>query len=327
MYVLFEEDGAFKAGHILSEADTALQVESSSGKRSKIKRSNCLYTFASPAPEALLTEAEALSQDIDLQFLWECAPQDEFDVEGLGADYFGHAPNALEKTTLLLRLHSAPVYFHRRGRGRYKPAPPEILTAALAALEKKQRQAALTQEWSDQMVAGALPTEVSDLAVNLITRPDKNSQAWKALDAACAATRQTPERLLLSLGAWPHALALHKGRFLATHFPRGTHFNDVALAVVGQELPLAEVQAYSVDDITTTESDDALSVSTLPDGNVQVGIHIAAPGRAVTRGSDLDALARARMSTVYMPGEKIPMQPDAVIEAFSLDAGRPVPAL
>jgi exoribonuclease-2 len=28
-----------------------------------------------------------------------------------------------------------------------------------------------------------------------------------------------------------------------------------------------------------------------------------------------------------MPGEKIPMQPDAVIEAFSLDAGRPVPAL
>ena len=327
MYVLFEEDGAFKTGHILSEADAALQVESSSGKRSKIKRSNCLYTFANPAPEALLTQAEALSQDIDLQFLWECAPQEEFDVEGLGTDYFGHAPNALEKTTLLLRLHSAPVYFHRRGRGRYKPAPPEILAAALAALEKKQRQAALTQEWSDQMVAGALPAEVSELAVSLITRPDKNSQAWKALDAACAATRQTPERLLLSLGAWPHALALHKGRFLATHFPRGTHFNEVALTVVGQDLPLAEVQAYSVDDITTTEIDDALSVSTLPDGNVRVGIHIAAPGLAVTRDSDLDALARARMSTVYMPGEKIPMQPDAVIEAFSLDAGRAIPAL
>jgi len=327
MYVLFEEDGTFKAGNILSEADAALQVESSSGKRSKIKRSNCLYTFASPAPETLLTEAEALSQDIDLQFLWECAPQEEFDVEGLGADYFGHAPNALEKTTLLLRLHSAPVYFHRRGRGRYKSAPPEILAAALAALEKKQRQAALTKEWSDQMVAGALPAEVGDLAVTLITRPDKNSQAWKALDAACAVTRQTPEKLLLSLGAWPHALALHKGRFLATYFPRGTHFAEVALAVVGQELPLAEVQAYSVDDITTTEIDDALSVSTLPDGNVRVGIHIAAPGLAVTRGSDLDTLARARMSTVYMPGEKIPMQPNEVIEAFSLDAGRPVPAL
>jgi len=327
MYVLFEEDGAFKTGHILSEADTALQVESSSGKRSKIKRSNCLFTFASPSPDALLTQAEALSTEIDLQFLWECAPQQEFDDEGLGADYFGHAPDTLEKTSLLLRLHSAPVYFHRRGRGRYKPAPPEILTAALAALEKKQRQAALTQEWSDQMVAGTLPAEVGALAVSLITRPDKNSQAWKALDAACTATRQAPERLLLGLGAWPHALALHKGRFLATHFPRGTHFAEIALAGVGQELPVAEVEAYSVDDITTTEIDDALSVSILSDGNICVGIHIAAPGLAVTRGSDLDALARARMSTVYMPGEKIPMQPDEVIAAFSLDAGRAVPAL
>ena len=327
MYVLFEEDGAFKTGHILSEADAALQVESSTGKRSKIKRSNCLYTFTTPAPEALLSQAETLSQEIDLQFLWECAPQEEFDVETLGTDYFGHAPDTLEKTTLLLRLHSAPVYFHRRGRGRYKAAPPEILTAALAALEKKQRQAALTKEWSDQMVAGTLPAEIGEVAVSLITRPDKNSQAWKALDAACTATRQAPERLLLSLGAWPHALALHKGRFLATHFPRGTHFAETTVARVGQELPLAEVEAYSVDDITTTEIDDALSVSTLTDGNIRVGIHIAAPGLAVTRGSDLAALARARMSTVYMPGEKIPMQPDQVIEAFSLDAGRAVPAL
>ena len=137
MYVLFEEDGAFKTGHILSEADAALQIESGTGKRSKIKRSSCLYTFTTPAPEALLSQAETLSQEIELRFLWECAPQEEFDVEGLGADYFGHAPDTLEKTTLLLRLHSAPVYFHRRGRGRYKAAPPEILAAALAALEKK----------------------------------------------------------------------------------------------------------------------------------------------------------------------------------------------
>ena len=327
MYVLFEEDGAFKTGHIMSEADAALQVESSTGKRSKIKRSNCLYTFASPAPEALMSQAETLAQEIELQFLWECAPQEEFDVEGLGTEYFGHAPSTLEKTTLLLRLHSAPVYFHRRGRGRYKPAPPEILTAALAALEKKQRQAALTQEWVDQMIAGTLPETVAQAAVSLITRPDKNSQAWKALDAACTSTQQTPERLLLSLGAWPHALALHKGRFLATHFPRGLSFGEVSLTEAGQELPLAEVEAYSVDDITTTEIDDALSVTLLADGTFRVGIHIAAPGLAVTRGSTLDNLARARMSTVYMPGEKIPMQPDQVIEAFSLDAGRAVPAL
>jgi hypothetical protein len=138
MYVLFEEEGMFKTGHIMSESDAALQVESESGKRSKIKRTNCLFTFASPTPDILMPEAQRLSEEIELQFLWECAPQDEFDIETLGTDYFGHPINTLEKTTLLLRLHSAPIYFHRRGRGRYRPAPPEILTAALAAQEKKQ---------------------------------------------------------------------------------------------------------------------------------------------------------------------------------------------
>ena len=327
MFVLYEEDGAFKTGHIMTETEAALQVESASGKRSKIKRTNCLFTFASPAPELLLAQAEKLAESIDVPFLWEFAPKEEFDVQELGNEYFGHAPDTLEKTSLLLRLHASPVYFHRRGRGRYRAAPPEILTAALAALEKKQRAAAEIQGWADEMIAGRLPQGIADIAMQLITRPDKNSQAWKALETACAQTQKTPERLLLDLGAWPHALALHKGRFLATHFPRGTSFPACEISEQGKELPLADVQAYSIDDISTTEIDDALSISTLPDGNVRVGIHIAAPGLAVTRDSELDKLARIRMSTVYTPGEKIPMQPDDVISAFSLDAGRAVPAL
>ncbi len=163
--------------------------------------------------------------------------------------------------------------------------------------------------------------------MSLLTKPDKNSQAWKALDAACAQRQTSPERLLLDAGAWPHALALHKGRFLANYFPRGTGFAPCEVPEIARELPLADVVAYSVDDVSTTEIDDALSVTQLPDGLLCVGIHIAAPGLSVTKDSALDNLARARMSTVYMPGDKIPMQPDEVIAAFSLDAGRPVPVL
>jgi len=93
------------------------------------------------------------------------------------------------------------------------------------------------------------------------------------------------------------------------------------------DLPLADVTAYSVDDISTTEIDDALSVTTLEDGWLSVGIHVAAPALGVTRDHELDQWARARMSTVYTPGEKIPMQPDAVIDHYSLTAGHAVPAL
>ncbi|MFJ1299727.1 ribonuclease catalytic domain-containing protein [Pseudomonadota bacterium AL_CKDN230030165-1A_HGKHYDSX7] len=327
MYVFYEDDGSFKAGNILSETDASLQVESESGKRSKIKRSNTLFTFAKPEPAALMSQAQAMAEEIDLQFLWECAPQEEFDSPALAADYFGHAPSPTEQAAILMRLHGAPAYFHRRGRGQYRPAPPDILAAALAALDKKQRQAEQQQAWVDDMAAGRLPEEIAQVAESLVVRPDKNTMQWKALEAACARLQKSPDRLLLELGAWPHPLALHKRRFLAVNFPRGVGFPDVEIPPIGRDLPLADAEIYSVDDITTTEIDDALSVTPLEGDLVRIGIHVAAPGLSVTRDSELDKLARARLSTVYMPGDKIPMQPDSVIQAFSLDAGREVPAL
>jgi len=327
MYVFYEDDGSFKAANIMSETDATLQIESESGKRSKIKRAAVLFSFDAPAPAELMPAATAQAEDIDLQFLWECAPQEEFAAPALAADYYGHAPTPVEQAALVMRLHGAPAYFHRRGAGRYRPAPPDILAAALAALEKKRLQAEQQQQWVDEMAAGKLPEPIAQAAETLLVKPDKNSQVWKAFDAACTQLQKTPERLLLDLGAWPHALALHKRRFLATYFPRGTGFPEIQIPPIERELPLADTEIYTVDDSTTTEIDDGLSVQQLPDGRIRVGVHIAAPGLSVTKGSELDKLARARLSTVYMPGDKIPMQPDSVIAAFSLDAGREVPAL
>ncbi|MBR8654482.1 hypothetical protein KDH83_14360, partial [Achromobacter sp. Marseille-Q0513] len=62
MYVFYEDDGSFKAGNILSETDASLQVESESGKRSKIKRANTLFTFAAPEPAALMSQAAAAAE-------------------------------------------------------------------------------------------------------------------------------------------------------------------------------------------------------------------------------------------------------------------------
>ena len=94
-----------------------------------------------------------------------------------------------------------------------------------------------------------------------------------------------------------------------------------------QDLPDAGVQAFSIDDSTTTEIDDALSLQPLADGHMRVGIHIAAPSLGIVPGSALDLLVMRRLSTVYMPGNKITMLPEAAIRPFSLDAGERRPAL
>ncbi|HUO43707.1 MAG TPA: RNB domain-containing ribonuclease, partial [Burkholderiales bacterium] len=65
----------------------------------------------------------------------------------------------------------------------------------------------------------------------------------------------------------------------------------------------------------------AFSLTALPGGGTRVGIHIAAPALGIAPGSALDAVARRRLSTVYFPGAKITMLPDAAIAAFTLAAG------
>src|SRR5690606_35650810 len=327
MYVLYEESGTFKAAKVFSRSDSTMQVESESGKRSKIKNAVVLFEFDAPEPAQLLQQAEAQAADIEIDFLWECTPQEEFEATVFAEEYYGHTPSAVEKAALIFALNSAPAYFHRRGKGRYRPAPPDILAAALAAIEKKRLQAEQQQKWTDQLLAGELPPEIAQVATSLLTRPDKNSNEWKAFAAAVEKQQTTPEQLLLSVGAWPHPLALHQTRFLATHFPKGTTFPAIASLPEFEDLPIADVVAYSMDDSFTFEVDDALSVTMIGDDIMRLGIHIAAPGLAIERDSELDRMARSRMSTVYTPGHKIPMLPGELISAFSLDAGKLRPAL
>jgi exoribonuclease-2 len=327
MNLFFEESGDFKAGAVLSQQGEAYQVEMASGKRTKVKSKDVMLQFASPAPAQLLEDAQVILQDIDLDFLWEVAGEDEFGFAELGTEYFGHAPLPHEAAGLLLRLHSAPIYFYKKGKGRYKAAPLASLQAAQAGLEKKKQQALVQAQYVDELKAGKLPDAFKPLALTLLFRPDKNSIEFKALDAACKELQTTPQRLMLQTGGLASPKDLHYAKFLFEFFPKGSGFPEVTIPAVPKDLPLADVQAFSIDDVTTTEIDDALSVVRLADGNVRVGIHIAAPGLGIKRDDALDAIARHRMSTVYMPGEKITMLPDSLVEAFTLDEGKNCPAL
>ena len=60
MFVLYEEDGAFKAGTILADNEATLQVENTHGKRVKLKRAHVLMEFREPGPADLLARADAL---------------------------------------------------------------------------------------------------------------------------------------------------------------------------------------------------------------------------------------------------------------------------
>jgi len=337
MNLLYEEGGDIKIAAVQSATGTgdaeSWQATSLSGKKIKLKAKEVWLRFEKPEAQAAMDEALVLSKDIDLQLLWDCAPEEEFGLVEVSLEYFGSQATIPQQVALAIALQDAPVFFRRKGRGRFQRAPLEQLQAGLAALERKQKELEQQSVWQQDLVAGIFPDTLKSSAKQLLFSPDKNSSAYKALIAACTETGESLAQLMIRCAAIESPLAYHQGMFLKAHFPNGAahHANigvdqaayDAAIA----ELPLAEVNAFSIDDSGTTEIDDALSVTELVEGGHRIGIHIAAPGLAISKDDPLDQAARNRMSTVYFPGNKITMLPDSVIEQFSLDAGAPRPAL
>jgi exoribonuclease II len=327
MNVLYEEEGALKTGAVLADQNTSLQVEAPHGKRSKIKSSAVLLRFDDAPLQTFLPEAQKLADEIDIDFLWECCGEKEISFDELAREYYGARPTSAQAAAVALKLHGAPMYFYKKGKGRYKAAPADALKAALASVERKQRLAVQKQSYVDDLVAGRLPDAMQAVLPMLLYKPDKATLEWKALEEASAALKSTPVAVLERAGAIPSTHDYHYNRFIHDHFPRGMAIEPEPEVAEPGELPLAEVQAFSIDDAATIEIDDAFSVVRLPNGNVRVGIHIAAPALAITPDSAVGAIARERLSTVYFPGGKITMLPPSAISRYTLAERCVCPAL
>ena len=327
MNALFEDAGKFFAGRVMSETDTSVQIELDSGKRVKVKAANVLLKFDKPQPAEMVAAAQLLAQEIDLDLAWEFAPDAEFSFADLARDYFEASAGLEKQAAALFRLFEAPHYFRRLGKGNFKKAPAEIVKAALLGIERKKLLAAQIEGWAAELVAGQCPQPVRDQLYKLLFKPDKNAPEYKAVVEAARLSQKAPLDLLKGAGAINSPYLFHWKRFLFESFPKGTGFPALAAPAIKETLPLAAVRAFSIDDSQTTEIDDALSVQGLGTGTVVFGVHIAAPGLAFAPDAPIDKVARERLSTVYMPGHKLTMLPDDVVQAYTLTAGRDCPSV
>ena len=327
MFALYEDGGKFHAGRVMSETDASLQVELDSGKRVKVKAGQALLRFEQPAPADLLAAAQRLAADVDLDLAWEFAPEEDFAFATLAREYYDARAGAEQQASMLLALFGAPHYFRRLGRGQFRKAPEETVKAALLGIERKKQQALQVSAWAAELAGGTCPAPIREQLYKILFKPDKNAAETKAVVEASRHTQRSALDLLAAAGAIDSPYQFHWRRFLFENFPRGTAFPALEAPAIREELPLAACTAFSIDDSATTEIDDALSVQGLGTGTVVFGIHIAAPALAFGPGSEIDKVARERLSTVYMPGHKLTMLPDDVVAAYTLTAGRDCPAV
>ena len=325
MNIFYEESGQFKVAAIVQKNDATYQVDTQHGKRTKVKANNVFAEFDGDM-EAFLENAQAQAADIDTDLLWEVCGEEEFSAEAIAEEYYGHAPTKTELAATLIALYAAPMYFYKKAKGVFKAAPEETLKQALATIERKKQQDAQIDAWAEALKRGEMPSEIAAVLKTILHAPDKQSLTYKAFTKAADALKTSAYELAKKTGGITSIPQYLQDGFEIKYFPKGTGFPDLPLPEM-PDLPKADVTAFSIDDESTTEVDDALSLTDLGNGTKRVGIHIAAPSLAIKPGDKMEKNIMERLSTVYFPGGKITMLPENWIAAFSLDAGAYRPAV
>ena len=325
MNIFYEESGQFKVASIVQKNDATYQVDTQHGKRTKVKANNVFAEFDGDMA-AFLENAQAQAADIDTDLLWEVCGEEEFSAEAIAEEYYGHAPTKTELAATLIALYAAPMYFYKKAKGVFKAAPEETLKQALAAIERKKQQDAQIDAWAEALKRGEMPSEIAADLKTILHAPDKQSLTYKAFTKAADALKISAYELAKKTGGITSIPQYLQDGFEIRYFPKGTDFPDLPLPEM-PDLPKADVTAFSIDDESTTEVDDALSLTDLGNGTKRVGIHIAAPSLAIKPGDKMEKNIMERLSTVYFPGGKITMLPENWIAAFSLDAGAYRPAV
>ena len=325
MNIFYEESGQFKVAAIVQKNDATYQVDTQHGKRTKVKANNVFAEFDGDMA-AFLENAQTQAADIDTDLLWEVCGEEEFTAEAIAEEYYGHAPTKTELAATLIALYAAPMYFYKKAKGVFKAAPEETLKQALAAIERKKQQDAQIDAWAEALKRGEMPSEIAADLKTILHAPDKQSLTYKAFTKAADALKTSAYELAKKTGGITSIPQYLQDGFEIKYFPKGTGFPDLPLPEM-PDLPKADVTAFSIDDESTTEVDDALSLTDLGNGTKRVGIHIAAPSLAIKPGDKMEKNIMERLSTVYFPGGKITMLPENWIAAFSLDAGAYRPAV
>lgn len=324
MNIFYEESGQFKVAAVIQKNDSTYQADTRHGKRTKVKAANVFAEFDGDMA-AFLEKAQNEAAEIDTDLLWETCGEEEFTAAAIAEEYFGHAPSKTELAATLIALYAAPMYFYKKAKGVFKAAPEETLKQALAAIERKKQQEALMEEWTGRLKNGELPPEIAADLPAILHMPDKQSLTYKAFAKAADSLKLSFYELAKQTGGIRSLPQYLLDGFKLRHFPRECAAPPVPDTA---DLPQAEgIAAFSIDDDSTTEVDDALSVQNLPDGGRRIGIHIAAPALAVQPGDAMEKIIFQRQSTAYFPGGKITMLPDEWVAAFSLDEGKTQPAV
>ena len=279
---------------------------------------------------SFLAEVQPLLDPSSVEVAWELLVEDgeTFDPATLASILFSDQSPPYSYAAYLL-LSEDKIYFKNKGDG-YEPRSATQVAELKHQIEVGEQRRREQEEFLTR-IQQALSGEVVnwqdsdrtrlDAVEKFALQPETASRPAQDILAAIGRPQnaQSAFDLLVDIGLWsPHEnLSLRRSQ-IPVQFPNKVV--EVTQLMVenppadpdSNRLDLTHLKVYTIDDESTQEIDDGLSVETLADGRQRLWIHIADPSRLVSPGDDLDLEARRRTTTLYLPTGMIPMFPPAL---------------
>lgn len=354
--VIFRKRQEPSCGVFLSSSAGKLTVVSEEGKQLSFPEEKVAFLTGIKvkdglSPREMTMEMRKLRKnleeargDFDLKPLW-------LELSGQGAVSFEYAarcfPRALspeETLKLFWAVDKDAVYFRRQSGG-YVPLPPEDVEKTLARLKRhaeKEQQQRLAVRWIKSVQDGdpAEPDGFDRAAcVAALMAYIENAEHLPAFKDARVILTKTglsdpalTVRFLIETGDLPEGsdpaiikAGIDKG-FSSEAMEQAARLlsGDVNF---GDLEDLTGLEAFSVDDETTEDIDDAISVE-LTGAGARVGVHIANVALCIKPESPLDRAAMETAETVYLPERRADIFPLELIKGrLSLAGGGPRAAL
>ncbi|NET75690.1 MULTISPECIES: ribonuclease catalytic domain-containing protein [Okeania] len=276
-----------------------------------------------------LQEVETYIDPSSIELAWELLVEEAETVnpEEMALLLFSEQTPAQCYAAYIL-LSDDKLYFKQKG-DRYEPRPiaqvGEIKHQQEVQKQKQQELENFLLRVRNRLAGEEVEWQPSDynrldVIEKLATYGEEASNRTQAMDTlAVLELPETPEaafKLLMDLGIWSE----HENLFLRrSQIPK--HFSTKVLEVAQSclqspqpdpdtnRLDLTHLKVYTIDDESTKEIDDGLSIEFLEDNQQKIWVHIADPTRLLTPGDELDLDARRRTTTLYLPTGIIPMFP------------------
>ena len=334
---LLRKSGRFLLALVRVGADNRLWATGSDGKHFRISQQQLIWEtgieVADNALPAWLMEAERLSPELDAAEAWDLVVEDlpGLTLEDLAGLVCPQPFTELQQAALLLGLFTAEFQLFAAEPPNLRPRSRDDVARQVAKQEEQQRSAAEEAQFA-AWLAGSTAGELTprqrqwmDMVVDYVAVGDSSTAAraakgWLRPLGGGPDQRRTGFDALVARGVFDpdEFLTLRRLR-LPTSFSAealtAAEADELAHPAVDEgRRDLTDLDVFTIDEASTVDIDDGLSLRLTEDG-YEIGVHIVDAAALVPVGGTLDQAARERMTSLYLPENTLPMLPRTLSES------------